>query len=80
MDESERAAYDAAMEENVLLKVVLDDLKAAGSAPGGNSRRRCVAARREIEAGDRPAPDPHTRVSGVAQELLRVPPRQAGGR
>ena len=42
LDESERAAYDAAMEENVLLKAVLDDLKAAGSAPGGNSRRRCV--------------------------------------
>ena len=42
LDAEERAAYDAAMEENVLLKAVLDDLKAAGSAPATTSRRRCV--------------------------------------
>ena len=42
MDESERPAYDAAMEENMLLKAVLDDLKAGGSAPGTTSGRRCA--------------------------------------
>lgn len=42
MDESERAAYDAAMEENSLLKAVLDDLKAGGSAPASTSGRRCA--------------------------------------
>ncbi len=42
LNESERAAFDAAMEESILLKAVLDDLKAAGSAPDTTSRRRCV--------------------------------------
>ena len=80
LNESERAAFDAAMEENVLLKAVLDDLKAAGSAPGGASRRRCV------ELGERLRREtglPLTRILaflGFFQELLRVPPRQAGDR
>lgn len=53
LDESERAAYEAAMEENSLLKAVLDDLKAGGSAPGTTSRRRCagLAARLRAETG-----------------------------
>ena len=40
LDESERAAYDAAMEENVLPGAVLDDLKWGGSHPGSMSNRR----------------------------------------
>lgn len=46
----ERAAYEAAMEENVLLKAVLDDLKAAGSAPATTSRRRCVELGERLRA------------------------------
>ncbi|MDO4436955.1 MAG: IS3 family transposase [Coriobacteriaceae bacterium] len=46
----ERAAYDAAMEENALLKAVLDDLKAEGSAPATTSRRRCVALGERLRA------------------------------
>ena len=36
----ERAAYEAAMTENMLLRVVLDDLKGEGSHPGSMSNRR----------------------------------------
>ncbi len=34
LNEAERAAYEAAMTENQLLRAVLDDLKGAGSHPG----------------------------------------------
>lgn len=40
LDSDERAAYDAAMEENILLRAVLADLKAGGSRPGSMSNRR----------------------------------------
>lgn len=50
LNAEERAAYDAAMEENVLLKAVLDDLKAAGSAPATTSRRRCVELGERLRA------------------------------
>lgn len=36
----ERAAYEAAMTENMLLRAVLDDLKGGGSHPGSMSNRR----------------------------------------
>lgn len=51
LNAEERAAYDAAMEENALLKAVLDDLKAAGSAPATTSRRRCVELGERLRAG-----------------------------
>ena len=50
LDAEERAAYDAAMEENALLKAVLDDLKAEGSAPATTSRRRCVELGERLRA------------------------------
>lgn len=40
LNEAERAAYEAAMNENMLLRAVLDDLKGAGSHPGSMSNRR----------------------------------------
>ena len=40
VNESERAAYEAAMTENMLLRAVLDDLKGEGSHPGSMSNRR----------------------------------------
>ena len=40
MDDSERAAYEAAMTENQLLRAVLADLKAGGWAPASISNRR----------------------------------------
>lgn len=42
MNAEERAAYDAAMEENALLRAVLDDLRGEGSTPATTSKRRCV--------------------------------------
>lgn len=39
-NESERAAHEAAMTENMLLRAVLDDLKGEGSHPGSMSNRR----------------------------------------
>ena len=47
LDDSERAAYEAAMTENMLLRAVLDDLKAAGSDP------RSISRRRRVELGER---------------------------
>ena len=47
LDESERAAYDAAMEENILPGAVLDDLKGAGSRPASiSNRRKCELGER----------------------------------
>ena len=40
VDDSERAAYEAAMTENQLLRAVLADLKAGGWVPGSISNRR----------------------------------------
>ena len=40
VNDDERAAYEAAMTENMLLRAVLDDLKGAGSHPGSMSNRR----------------------------------------
>ena len=40
MNDAERAAYEAAMTENQLLRAVLDDLKGGGSHPGSMSNRR----------------------------------------
>ena len=42
LDAEEKAAHQAGMEESVLIKAVLDDLKAARSAPATTSRRRCA--------------------------------------
>ena len=47
MDDAERAAYEAAMTENMLLRAVLDDLKAAGSD------LRSISNRRKTELGER---------------------------
>lgn len=47
MDEVDKAAYDAAMEENILPGAVLDDLKWAGSYPAS------VSNRRKCELGER---------------------------
>lgn len=47
VDESERAAYEAAMTENMLLRAVLDDLKAGGSD------LRSISNRRKTELGER---------------------------
>ncbi|MBM6815911.1 IS3 family transposase [Olsenella uli] len=44
---AEREAYEAAMTENMLLRAVLDDLKAAGSDP------RSISRRRRVELGER---------------------------
>ena len=38
--DEERAAYEAAMTENQLLRAVLDDLKGEGCAPASMSNRR----------------------------------------
>ena len=47
LDGDERAAYDAAMEENVLLRAVLADLKAEGCAPASMSNaRKCALGER----------------------------------
>ena len=46
----ERAAYEAAMTENTLLKAVLDDLKAEGCAPATASRRRCAGLGERLRA------------------------------
>ncbi len=55
LNEVERAAYEAAMTENMLLRAVLDDLKGAGSHPASMSnRRKCELG--EIARGDREAP------------------------
>ncbi len=40
VNESERAAYEAAMTENMLLRAVLDDLKGGGSRPASMSNAR----------------------------------------
>ena len=40
LDDAGRAAYEAAMTENMLLRAVLDDLKGEGSRPGSMSNRR----------------------------------------
>ena len=40
LNEVERAAYEAAMTENMLLRAVLDDPKRAGSHPASMSNRR----------------------------------------
>ena len=50
LNDDERAAYDAAMGENALLKAVLDDLKTEGSAPATTSRRRCVELGERLRA------------------------------
>lgn len=39
MTDEERAAYEAAMTENMLPRAVLDNLKAAGSRPASISNR-----------------------------------------
>ena len=47
LDEAERAACEAAMNENMLLRAVLDDLKGAGSHPGSiSNRRKCELGER----------------------------------
>ena len=80
MDESERAVYDAAMEENSPLRAVFDDLKGAGSAPASMPRRRCV------ELGERlPAATglPLTRVLaflGTSKSSYEIPPGEAQSR
>ena len=47
LDEAERAAFEAAMTENMLLRAVLDDLKGEGSHPVSmSSRRKCELGER----------------------------------
>lgn len=47
LEDSERAAFEAAMTENMLLRAVLDDLKAGGSHP------LSISNRRKCELGER---------------------------
>lgn len=47
VDDAERAAFEAAMTENMLLRAVLDDLNATGSDP------RSISRRRRVELGER---------------------------
>lgn len=55
LNEVERAAYEAAMTENMLLRAVLDDLKGAGSHPASMSnRRKCELGERLRAATGRP--------------------------
>lgn len=70
MDDSERAAYDAAMEENALPGAVLADLKSGGLRPGYDVECEKDRARREIGAGDRPAPPLDHRFLEDLEELL----------
>lgn len=53
LDDTERAAYDAAMTENMLLRAVLDDLKGAGSSLGSisNARKTELGERLRRETG-----------------------------
>ena len=72
------AGLEPAQIENLLLRAVLADLKAGGWDPGSISSRRPgfdleqeqVRARREIEAGDRPAPPLDHRFLEDIEELL----------
>lgn len=71
MNAEERAAYNAAMEENALLRAVLDNLRGEGSVPATTSRRRCVepagdCARRQ--ACSRPACSRSPRASKSSYE------------
>lgn len=55
LDDAERAAYEAAMNENMLLRAVLDDLKGAGSHPASiSNRRKCELGERLRAATGRP--------------------------
>ena len=55
LNEAERAAYEAAMTENMLLRAVLDDLKGEGSHPASMSnRRKCELGERLRAATGRP--------------------------
>lgn len=55
LNEEERAAYEAAMTENQLLRAVLDDLKGAGSHPDSiSNRRKCELGERLRAATGRP--------------------------
>ena len=56
--------------ENLLLRAVLDDLKGGRLAPGFDVEQEQVRARREIEAGDRPAPALRHRFLEDLEELL----------
>ena len=50
VDDAERAAYEAAMTENQLLRAVLDDLKAEGCAPASMSNARKTALGERLRA------------------------------
>lgn len=50
LTEEERAAYEAAMTENMLLRAVLDDLKAEGCAPATMSNARKAALGERLRA------------------------------
>lgn len=50
LDDAERAAYEAAMTENQLLRAVLDDLKAEGCAPATMSNARKTALGERLRA------------------------------
>ena len=50
VDDAERAAYEAAMTENQLLRAVLDDLKAEGCAPASMSDARKTALGERLRA------------------------------
>lgn len=51
MNDSETAAYESAMTENMLFRAVLDDLR--GLAPGFNVEREKDRARRKVAHGSR---------------------------
>ena len=56
--------------ENLLLRAVLADLKSGRLGPGFDLEQEQVRARREIEAGDRPAPPLGHRFLEDIEELL----------
>ena len=80
LNEVERAAYEAAMTENMLLRAVLDDLKGAGSHPASMSnRRKCDLLGRAPPLAAQARP--YRAVAPVAAALLEQlphPPAQGG--
>lgn len=56
--------------ENLLLRAVLADLKSGRVGPGFDLEQEQMRARREIEAGDRPAPPLDHRFLEDIEELL----------
>ena len=80
LNEVERAAYEAAMTENMLLRAVLDDLKGAGSHPASMSnRRKCELGERLRAATGRPLREITAFLLALPQNQPNAPLYPAGG-